>query len=195
LPRPGERSNLLGMIRRLAVILGISATAGCNATQLAPAQQDNVVDTVTMGALSGAALKYPSAFDITIGLPVRTDQTSSFDFVYTRDSLGRHLFLPLHAITGLGLATGSNPGFIRETVTFDALTVAPTDTYLTTDTLVIAPGDVLAVRSRVACYLGVPQYGKLQVLSFADSINTVQIQILSDTNCGYKNLQVGLPTN
>jgi hypothetical protein len=183
------------MIRRLVFVLGISATVGCSANQLAPAEAENTIDTVTMGSLSNAALRYPSAFDITIGQPVRTDQTSSFDFIYTRDSLGRHLFMPLHAITGLGVTTGSNPGFIKMTDTFADITVAPTNTYLTTDTLVIAPGDVYAVRSRVACYLGVPQYAKLQVLSFADSNNTVQIQILSDTNCGYTNLQPGVPVN
>lgn len=183
------------MIRRLALVLAVSATVACSANQLAPAQQANVVDTVTMGSLVGAALKYPSAFDITIGQPVRTDQTSSFDFIYTRDTLGRHLFLPLHALAGLGNKTGSNPGFIRSTVTFDQLTVAPTDNYLTTDTLVIAPGDVLAARSRVACYLGVPQYAKLQVIDFDDVNKTVRFEILSNTNCGYKNLQPGVPTN
>ncbi len=183
------------MIRRLALVLGVSATAACSVNQLAPAQQANVVDTVTMGALAGAALKFPSAFDITTGRPVRTDQTSSFDFVYNRDSLGRHLFLPLHALAGLGNKTGSNPGFIRMTQTFAQLAVAPTDNYLTTDTLVIAAGDVFAARSRIACFLGVPQYAKLQVIDFDDVNKTVRFAALSNTNCGYKSLQPGVPTN
>lgn len=195
LPRSGERSNLLHMIRRLALVLGISASAACSANQLAPAQQENVVDTTTMGALAGAALKYPSAYDITIGQPVRTDQTSSFDFIYTKDALGRNVLLPLHAIAGLGTTTGSNPGFIRLTVPFNDITAAPTEDYLTTDTLVIVPGDVLAARSRVACYLGVPQYAKIQIIDFDDVNKTVRFAVLSNTNCGYKNLQVGVPTN
>ena len=182
------------MIRRLVVLVGILATAGCSATQLAPAQSENVVDTVTMGSLRTAALRYPSAFDVTIGRPVRTDQTSSFDFIYTTDLLGRHLLLPLHAITGLGNTTGSNPGFIRSTGSFTQLTNAPTDNYLTTDTLVIAAGDVFVLRSRVACYLGVPQYGKLHVLDFNDALQTVRFEVLSDINCGYKNLEPGIPT-
>ena len=184
------------MIRRL--ILGIAvlaAGAACSDQQLAPAQAENHVDTVTMGSLAGAALHYPSAFDITIGQPVRTDQTSAFDFVYTRDAAGRHLFLPLHAIAGLGNATGSNPGFIRSTQAFGDIADAPSDTYQTTDTMVVAVGDVFAVRSRVACYLGVPQYGKLHVLAFDDALQTVKFEVLSDTNCGYKNLQPGIPTN
>ena len=57
------------------------------------------------------------------------------------------------------------------------------------------PGDVLIARSRVACYLGVPQYGKLHVLDFDDVLKTVRLEVLSDTNCGYKNLQPGTPTS
>ena len=128
-------------------------------------------------------------------LAPRTDETASFDFIYTRDSLGRHLLLPLHALAGLGNKTGSNPGFIRFAGTFSDLALAPTDTYLTIDTLVIVAGDVLAARSRVACYLGVPQYAKLHVLDFDDANNTFRIEVLSNTNCGYKNLQPGVPTN
>ena len=183
------------MIRRFAFLLGISATAACGGSQLAPAQVTNSVDTVTMGALSQAALQYPSAFDITVGQAVRTDQTSAFDFIYNVDTAGRHVLLPLHAITGLGNTTGNNPGFIRETVTFDNVTVAPTDPYLTTDTLVIAAGDVLIARSRIACYLGVPQYAKIHVLYFVDALKTVSLDVLADTNCGYKNLQPGVPTS
>ncbi|HEY3934631.1 MAG TPA: hypothetical protein VGL65_08425 [Gemmatimonadales bacterium] len=183
------------MVRRFVVLVGISFLAACNYNALAPADVENAVDTVTMGSLFGADLRFPSAFDITVGQPVRTDQTSSFDFVYDIDSLGRHLLIPLHGLVGLGSATEANPGFIVETGTFDQLTNAPTDTYLTTDSLVIVPGEVLAARSRVACYLAVPQYAKFQVIDFDDSLKTVRLQVLADINCGYKNLQPGLPTN
>jgi hypothetical protein len=179
----------------MTLLLGLAALAACSANQLDPATMDNVVDTVTLGSLSGAALRFPSAFDITVGQPARTDQTASFDFVYTRDAQGRHLLLPLHAIAGLGVSTGSNPGFIRESTAFTSIITAPTDTYLTTDTLVIAPGDVLTARSRVACYLQVPQYAKLHILDFDDALQTVRFEVLSDVNCGYRNLQPGLPTN
>ncbi len=183
------------MLHRLVLAVALVATAACSGTQLEPASASNVVDTFTLGALHGAALSYPSAFDVTIGLPVRTDETSGFDFVYDIDTLGRHVFIPLHALAGLGVASGSNPGFIVESGTFDGLTTAPSDGYLTTDTLVITPGEVLAVRSRVSCYLGVPQYGKLQVIDFDDSTRTMRVATLSDINCGYKNLQLGVPKN
>ncbi|HEY4100875.1 MAG TPA: hypothetical protein VGM20_08365 [Gemmatimonadales bacterium] len=180
---------------RFALLLGIVVVAGCDANQLAPATIVNQADTVTMGALTGAALRFPSAFDVTVGEPVRTDQTSSFDFIYDIDSTGRHLFIPLHALPDLGSATGVNPGFLRETGSFDQLTNAPSDPYQTTDSLVIAPGDLFYVRSRIACYLSVPQYAKIQVIDFDDVAKTVRLEVMADINCGYKNLQPGIPAN
>jgi hypothetical protein len=50
------------------------------------------------------------------------------------------------------------------------------------------------VRSRVLCSsLGVPYYGKLEILSFQDS--TVTFKVLTDLNCGFRDLNVGLPEN
>jgi len=58
----------------------------------------------------------------------------------------------------------------------------------------VTEGDRLVVRSRVICTgLGVPLYGKIQILSFQDS--TVTFQVLADKNCGYKDLLPGLPAN
>ncbi|HEY4322273.1 MAG TPA: hypothetical protein VGM77_13990 [Gemmatimonadales bacterium] len=183
------------MLRRTVCLIALVATAACDANQLSPATVPNVVDTVVLGSLSNAALEYPAGFDVTIGAVVRTDQSPDFDFIYNVDSLGRHVFLPLHAIAGLGNTVGSNPGFIKEPLLFQQIIAAPTDTYLTTDTIAVAAGDVYIARSRVSCYLGVPQYGKIHVLSFDEVLHTVSLEVLVDANCGYKNLQVGLPEN
>jgi hypothetical protein len=172
----------------------VVAAPACSGNQLPDATLTNTVDTATLGALDGAALWEPAAFDATTGFPVRTDQTSAFDFVYTIDELGRHVLIPLAAL-GLGSTSTANPGLQKVSVSFDALTSAPSDGYLTNDTLVINVGDVIAVRSRVACYLGVPQYAKLEIFSFDDSARTMEMQTLSDINCGYRGLQPGLPAN
>lgn len=183
------------MLRRTVCLIALVATAACDANQLAPSSVPNVVDTVVLGSLSNAPLQFGAGFDVTTGAVVRTDQSPDFDFIYNVDSLGRHVFLPLHAILGLGNTVGNNPGFIKQTLLFEQITAAPTDTYLTTDTIAVAAGDVYIARSRVTCYLGVPQYGKVHVLSFDDLLHTVSLEVLVDANCGYKNLQVGLPQN
>ena len=58
----------------------------------------------------------------------------------------------------------------------------------------VALGDRFIVRSRVVCTsLGVPLYGKLEVLAFQDS--TITFRTLVNENCGYKDLLPGLPAN
>ena len=46
------------------------------------------------------------------------------------------------------------------------------------------------VRSLV-CTIGVPEYAKLEILSFADS--TVTFKVLANKNCGFKGLEPGIP--
>jgi hypothetical protein len=45
----------------------------------------------------------------------------------------------------------------------------------------------------VCTSLGVPLYGKLEILSFQDS--TVTFKVLTDLNCGFRDLVPGLPNN
>lgn len=169
------------------------AAAACSGNQLYPAQLANAVDTVTLGALNGADLRWPAAYSVADGLPIRTDQSAAFDFVYTIDRAGRHVLLPLQVL-GLGSSGSTDPGLQKVTVTFDNLASAPSSGYLPSDTLPIAVGDVIAARSRIACSLGVPEYAKLQILSFDDAQRTMKMQVLANVNCGYRSLTTGVPT-
>lgn len=179
--------------RSLLVAAGIAAAA-CSDTQLELAQIDNIVDTVTLGALTGTSIATPSAYSIPDARAVRTDQTASFDFAYNVDAGGRRVLLPLDAL-GLGATMGGNPGLLRSTETFSGLTNPPTNGYLTKDTIVVAVGDVIVARSRIACYLGVPEYAKLEILSFDDAERSVSFQVLANVNCGYRSLKIGIPTS
>jgi len=181
------------MKRHATVLLAIGmAAAACGTQQLQPAQIDNVVDTVTLGALVGTSVSLASAYSIPDARVIRTDQSSAFDFAYDVDAAGRRVLLPLFAL-GLGTPNGTNPGLILSNQTFEGLIDPPTSGYITNDTLVAAVGDVFAGRSRIVCNLGVPEYAKLQILSFDDAKRTVTIQVLANTNCGYRTLGVGIP--
>jgi hypothetical protein len=175
----------------LLAALGI-AVAACGDQQLQPAQIDNVIDTVTLGALVGTSVSVASAYSIPDARVIRTDQSSAFDFAYDIDDAGRRLLLPLAALK-LGSLNGTNPGLQRSTQTFDGIVDPPTNGYLTTDSLVVEVGNVLTGRSRITCNLGVPEYVKLEVLSFDDAKRTVTLKVLANVNCGYRNLQVGIP--
>lgn len=185
--------------RALSVLLPLAFAAACSdANSLSPPTATNVIDTVTIGALEGTPITTPSGFSLSLSSvgAIRTDQSVEFEFAYNiqqlPDDTYQRVFIPRAA---LGLSSSSaNPGLQQQTASFDDITRAPSNGYVTDSVVPVAVGDRLVVRSRVICTtLGVPLYGKLEVLSFQDS--TVTFMVLADRNCGYKDLLPGLPTN
>jgi hypothetical protein len=184
------------IFRLVSCALAVTLAAGCSdANNLADPQFENFVDTLTLGALEGTPITTASGFGIEGGA-VRTDQTVEFEFAYNvrrlEDGSYQRVFLPRAAVGITG--TTANPGLQRREETFDNITRAPSNGYVSDSAVPIAQGDRFIVRSRVICAsLGVPKYGKLEIISFQDS--TVTFQVLVDNNCGYKDLLPGLPDN
>lgn len=182
------------MSPRPLLLLALAALVACSDTELGDAATANVIDTLTLGAIHGASLTTPAAFSITAGSTIRTDQSSAFDFAYDIIPGKGPALLPLAAL-GLGTGGSSNPGLQKVTTAFDDLKSGPTSGWLQNDTIPIAVGDVIAGRSRIVCYLGVPQYAKFQVLAFDDVLKTVDLKVLANVNCGYRNLEPGTSRN
>ena len=187
-------------LRRLFALvfrpLAVAVVAACNdANSLPDPTAQNFVDTLTLGALEGTPIATPSGFGIQAG-PVRTDQSVDFEFAYNVRRLDngtyQRVFLPRAALGIVG--TTANPGLQKREESFDDITEAPSNGYVSDSAVPIALGDRFIVRSRVVCSsLGVPLYGKLEILAFQDS--TVTFRTLIDENCGYKDLLPGLPAN
>lgn len=176
------------------IALVMVGSAACGGNELGVAQLANLQDTVTLGALTGTPVEMPSGFSITSGVAVRTDGATGFDFVYDVLPDRRKVLMPLAAI-GMEIPNGTNPGLFRYNGTFESIVSAPSSGYAIRDTLEIATGNVILGRSRVICYLGVPQYAKLKVLSFNEQARTVTFEVIAGVNCGYRNLQPGVPEN
>lgn len=175
----------------LAVVLG----ACSDNTELAPASIPNVVDTIVLGALTSSPISLPSAYSVADGNAVRTDITAAFDFAYDVDATGRHVFLTLE-VMDLSNTSGSGPGLQFTSLPFDEVASAPSNGWITGDTVVVDSGSVVLLRSRIICGgLGVPLYGKLEVLAIDDTPGnrTITFQALANENCGYKSLMPGLP--
>jgi hypothetical protein len=178
------------------VLAGAFAVACSDANSLGDPTVNNVVDTVTLGALQGTSISTPSGYNITAG-PVRTDASVDFEFAYNvrrlADGSYQRVLLPRAAL-GLSSTTSADPGLQQRTEPFDGITRAGSNGYVTDSAVPIEKGQRLVVRSRVICSaLGVPLYGKIEILDFQDS--TVTLQTLVDGNCGYKDLLPGLPKN
>jgi hypothetical protein len=177
---------------RAVLAVAVVLFAGCADDNLPEPNFHNSVETFTLGSLTSTPVTVASAFSIPDNQVVRTDQTTGFDFAYVRAG-GRDLLVPLDAL-GLG-SRSSNPGLLVTAQSFDLMVDPPNDGYITSDSLEVAVGDVLVARSRVACYLGVPQYAKIQVKSIDAAAGTLTFDAVANVNCGYRSLALGLPRN
>src|SRR5688572_10332040 len=88
----------------------LAVVVACDGNGLGNAAVENTVDTVMIGALVGTPISVPSAYGINPGIagPIRTDQTSAFEFAYNILPDGRRVFLPRAAL-GL-ISNTAEPG-------------------------------------------------------------------------------------
>src|SRR6478672_3173859 len=181
---------------RPILLLALAVAIACSdANSLGDPTETNLTDTLKLWAIEGNPISVPSGYNISTGA-IRTDQVD-FEFAYNvrklADGTYQHVFLPRAAL-GLASTNSADPGLIRRDQTFDEITRAPSNGYTADSAVPIQLGERCVVRSRVVCTsLGVPLYGKLEILSFQDS--TVTFKVLSDLNCGYRDLLPGLPAN
>jgi hypothetical protein len=184
----------MGKFAFLLVLAPLGLVAACGGNGLGTAAVENTVDTLLVGALVGTPISVPSGYGINPGSAgaIRTDQTASFDFAYNILPDGRRVLLPRAA---LGLIGGSaEPGLQASDDSFDDIDEAPLNGYLTLDTIEIAIGERYIMRSRVTCTsIGVPLYGKIEILEFDDVDRRLRFRALANTNCGFRSLQPGIP--
>jgi hypothetical protein len=180
----GERSRLL-----LGAALLLAACD--NTTGLPVANIANVVDTISLYALDGTSLPLPSGYVITSKTVVRTDQRSDFDFAFNITPAGQAVLLPTGAV-GLGVSSGID----TLNVPFDAVKTAPTTKYIDSLPVAVDSGAVLVAHSRpVTCSFGaiVFYYGKIEILAVDTIARRIDLRVLVDQNCGYRDLEPGIP--
>jgi hypothetical protein len=176
--------------------LGAGAAAGCGDTALPPATIENTIDTVHLWALNGTDVGTPSALDLLAGIPVRPELGDVFDVGFDIEPDGTAVLIPARQLGG-----SETPGIQVMTTSFDMVTRAPLEDYVTDSSTTIAQGTVLTARSRsssVQCAVTVgslPRYAKLEILELDATDRTVTLQILANLNCGYRDLEEGIPVN
>jgi hypothetical protein len=177
-------------------ILAMLALAACSdANSIPDATFTNVIDTVVVYAISGTEVFQPSGYAMTQRSAVRLDNTTSADFGYERTEDGRDVLLPGRMLGHPG-AAGADPGLQHTDLAWDEIVIAEINNYKTLDTVAVAAGDVLYLRSRIpqTCFLGVPTYGKVEILEFDAANRSIKFRVLANLNCGYKALTPGLPS-
>lgn len=168
-----------------------------------PASTPNIVDTVEMYAVNGTPIDKPSGYLLASRLPIRLGidiTTFNFDFLYRIDTTGARQFVPFTAIapapSNPSTSTTGRAGFVETTTAFAAITEGLQTGYVVDKPVTLEVGKVMYARSALpnGCFLGLPYYAKIEILSFDPAARSVTFQILVDINCGYRGLEPGLPT-
>lgn len=181
----------------LALVALAVVTAACgNANLLPPASVVVAEDTVTLWAATGTAIALPSAYDVVLATPARTDRTSSFDFVFdfVRDTLTGDSVPALVPRGALGLS--ADGGLLLVSTKFDSLATAPGSGYDPYKPVYLDTNSVVVVRSRTqTCNFGITSgvYAKVQPLAISVSFRKIILRLVVDPNCGYRGLQLGIP--
>lgn len=185
----------------LAATLVAGLIAACSTEDfLAKPTEENDTVSATLGALKSTPVTVPSGYATRPGSvfegsgPVRLDLSSDVEFVYDIDPVLGPAFYPAEAI-GLLTHASTNPGLQRMAVPFDSLLKARSNGYTLDQPLAVDSGDVFLVRSKVRCSIGVPVYSKLEVTGIDTTAHTVTFRIMVNRNCGYRDLDYGLPKN
>ncbi len=177
----------LAVLAALAVAAAIAACG--NPFALPPAGSPVIDTTYTLYSLTGSAVSQPSAYDLVLNRPARTDQTLEFDFALDMpDSLGDTvpLLIPPGA---LGLTRDA--GLQLSSVSFDSLSFAPNTGYEQALATRLKVGAVVLASSRTqSCNynLAYPLYAKLLVKAIDTAAHSVTFRMQLDPNCGYRSL-------
>jgi hypothetical protein len=180
------------------VVLGVVLfSAGCDNTLALPAAGiPNDTNTVTLHALQGTPINAPSGFDVIRGVTARTDdQSEGFDIAFDIDDEGRALIFTTGAL-GLNVRSAIQ----TSDRAFGDIVIAPLEDYGLDSVLVVGVDSVFIVRSRPASFgciffLGqLPRYGKFHVLDLNLETRQITLKNLVNMNCGYRGLEIGLPT-
>jgi hypothetical protein len=181
---------------RLLLLPSLAFAAACgDAFPLPKAGSDNVVDTVSLYALSGTAPRQPSAYwlgnYVTPARPILIQDGAPFDFAIDLDSAYQAVLKPTGA-----LRLGRSSGVMTTTLPFDSIRIAPGAGFQLDSAVTVPIGGRAIVHSRqTTCDTGIPAvyYAKLEILTVDTATRRIDFQILVDNNCGYRGLELGRP--
>jgi hypothetical protein len=179
-------------MRRFHIALSLGLIVACGDTFGLPrAGIENELETLSVFALTGTPVSSPSGLRLETRSVVRTDQNPVFDFAFDIDADGHVLLLPTGALR-LGRASGA----LVTATPFDEILVAPDTRYQLDSAVVLDSGTVAIIHSRpITCGFGLSArfYAKMRVTAIDLTDRKIDFEILIDTNCGYRGLELGLP--
>jgi len=170
----------------LVLVLQITACGDPFEPILAPVPEP---EEVQLNDFTDGSLLDPAAFDLFSVSAVRTDLSTSWDFVFAVDPVLGPTLQAREAVLGLD----SDAGFQDPGEEFEAVTSVPEGGYAGSAPLPVTVGTVLAMRSRrnpgfsTRCRV----YGKLEVVSIEGAPAVATIRHVVNPNCERRDVEPG----
>ena len=159
-------------------------------------------DTLSVYAMSGTPLTYPSAYNAGTGVVLRVEPDIAFDIAFDLDANGKVRLIPARQVSATrtvgGLPSASpRVGMVAIKGSFESLTKAPgSGSYAHDSSLVVVPGEAVALEvSSDACQFSLSQqlYAKLVIDSVKAQTRRIYFRATRDPNCGFRSLTPGIP--
>ena len=183
-------------VQFLIASAAISTTLACGEPTRLPAQAEVFGDTLTVYALSGTDISYPTALNVGQLVVVRASGVFDYDVAFDINAAGHVVVYPaaLLAADEVGVR---RVGLLKVDSTFESLTAAPRTGYVYDQPAVLERGDVIAIEAQVSCPYPYPQliYSKLVVDSVKVAERAIFIRAVTDPSCGFRSFLPGLPKN
>jgi hypothetical protein len=183
--------------RLLAALLLVSTAVACDDPYREVATLPTLSDTATVYAINGAPAGAPTGLQLFNVNPVPANSAFAFDVAFDLDAQGRPVLIPVILLSG-GRGSTQRVGLQVVSGTYEGLTLAPRNGYRYDSTLVVTPGQVVAVEVTEAnCAFSLTSnviYGKLTVLAVDLPRRRYSIAYTVDRNCGYRSFLPGIPT-
>jgi len=188
----------LALLATMCVVIVLNA---CGNVASLKATLPTTVDTLSLWALSGTPPSYPSAISIVARQIVRVDGFAAFDIAFDIDANGKTVVYPVKLV--VTSPSGSRQvGMQKVSGTFDQLLTAPSSGFETDSSLVMAPGEVLAIESPHnvsgdVCQFAVSPnlYAKIGLDSVNLATRIIYLRMGFDPNCGFRSFATGIPTS
>ena len=188
-------------VRLLALLVAVGAVVamnGCGGLTDPGAQFENKDSTIAVYAVNGTPVTFPSALQLRFYTRVPVNASFGFDLAFDLNSVNDVVVYSVKSLANQ-LAGAHRVGMQTTTTSFDAATSAPTSGYVYDTSMVLPLGRTMFVDviDPSACspysLRGQTIRAKLVVDSIAVPSRKIFLHVLTNQNCGFNSLAIGLP--
>jgi hypothetical protein len=189
-------TSRLSLVAIAGAALALLALSACRDPVNLIAARDTVTDTLSVYALTGTPLEYPTALITPAHTVVRAESSLEFDVAFDINAQGHAVLYPFKLVID-PTAARRIVGIQAVNVPFDSLKRAPATGYRYDSATVAPKGTVLAIQASrdIECQFDITRivYSKIVIDDIDLTNRRIDFRILVDPACGFRDLVPGRP--